>query len=54
MNPILDDPRKYGFNADNLCISKPDCIWNNDFHIVPEAHNQMAMAMLEPLKNVGF
>ncbi|KAL9058938.1 MAG: hypothetical protein Q9162_001496 [Coniocarpon cinnabarinum] len=55
LNPILDHPQQYGFNENSLCLPPAQgCIWNNDFHLVPDAHKLMAEAMLEPLKTIGF
>ena len=68
LNTILDEPTTYGFNSDVHCFTPdpdipelqdfahppPDCIWNDDFHLVPEAHNLMARAMVEPMQTLGY
>ncbi|KAI9894075.1 MAG: hypothetical protein M1814_004845 [Vezdaea aestivalis] len=56
MNPILDDPKKYGFQ-DHICQDSKNqlrCIWNNEFHLVPKMHDLMAEAMKPKLEKLGY
>ena len=55
LNPLLDDPTRYGFDKNATCLPPTtNCIWNNDFHLVPEAHKLMAEAILPHYKELGF
>lgn len=56
LNPVLDNPTQYGFNADITCTldKTKDCIWNNEFHMVPKAHELMAEGMATLYKDLGL